>query len=1032
MKITHFSIKRPIFTLVTMALVIILGVVSFTRVPLQLIPNITPPVGVVVSTYPGAGSLEVLDKVTKPLEENLATVPGLKTIISSTQEGANLIFLEFSWKTDIDEIQSDVQQRIDQTPIPEDAGKPRFLKFDPTQVPVILLSLRGEGDGEVLHRLAEEMKTELSRVDGIASVTVSGSFIQDMVVSLKQEKLAQYGLTQNDIVNVLAANEISLPGAPIETDGRHLTTRILSTLDSADEIKELVIQRDPLSGVPITIGDVASVELKTAEADSITRTNESPSVLLSVLQKSDADTVEVSGNFQNLLNDLLKEEKYSPIQADVLFDQGDYIVIVLNNILQSLIIGGLLAIVVLFLFLREMKSPIIIAISMPYSVIVTFVLLFLADFSLNMMTLGGLALSIGMLVDNSIVVIENIQRHLSMGKAVKKACREGTKEVASAIIASTLTTIAVFIPVIFIEGFVGNMFKEFALTVAFSLFASLWVALTVVPMMASLLLKPVGENREILRQQSPFYRGLGRAVRWSLSHRFFLLTCTLFLSVLSIWGLTRVGTQFLPQTDEGYFSINVELENGAALSETDRVVANIEQILNREEEVEVVVSLIGSTQSMAARGSSAMNEAQIFVKLKDLGEREESVFDLSERLLPLVEKAAEQANPTAKVEFQLQAFTGLEPNVLSFQVADSDKNRLEQSVREIREALRSLDGVLAISTDLEETVDEIRIEVKRETALSHGLVPAQIAMIVNEATRGAQPFSIIDESGTLRNVRVEFDGNVKDTIEGLKRLLIRKPDGTFVELQELADLSIGESPVNIQRRDQLDAVEIRLSYSTDTTLGEISSRVAERLENLNLPESTEIFYTGEMEMLESTMGDMVLAFILAVVFVYIVMAAQFESLKYPFVILFTVPLMFIGVALALALTGTPVSIMAIIGLIILAGIVVNNGIVIVDYINRLKEYGMDSREALIQAVKDRFRPVMMTALTTILGLIPLALGLGEGSEMTRPLGISAIGGLTVSTFLTLFLIPVVYSFFDQKTRRMNGKRKEETIMAQGK
>jgi len=493
-----------------------------------------------------------------------------------------------------------------------------------------------------------------------------------------------------------------------------------------------------------------------------------------------------------------------------------------------------------------------------------------------------------------------------------------------------------------------------------------------------------------------------------------------------------VGTQFLPQTDEGYFSINVELENGAALSETDRVVANIEQILNREEEVEVVVSLIGSTQSMAARGSSAMNEAQIFVKLKDLGEREESVFDLSERLLPLVEKAAEQANPTAKVEFQLQAFTGLEPNVLSFQVADSDKNRLEQSVREIREALRSLDGVLAISTDLEETVDEIRIEVKRETALSHGLVPAQIAMIVNEATRGAQPFSIIDESGTLRNVRVEFDGNVKDTIEGLKRLLIRKPDGTFVELQELADLSIGESPVNIQRRDQLDAVEIRLSYSTDTTLGEISSRVAERLENLNLPESTEIFYTGEMEMLESTMGDMVLAFILAVVFVYIVMAAQFESLKYPFVILFTVPLMFIGVALALALTGTPVSIMAIIGLIILAGIVVNNGIVIVDYINRLKEYGMDSREALIQAVKDRFRPVMMTALTTILGLIPLALGLGEGSEMTRPLGISAIGGLTVSTFLTLFLIPVVYSFFDQKTRRMNGKRKEETIMAQGK
>ncbi|MGD6841753.1 efflux RND transporter permease subunit [Bacillus infantis] len=1019
MKISNFSIRRPIFTLVTMVLVLVLGVVSLLNIPLKLIPDINPPVGVVVTNYQGASPEEVSEKVTKPLEQSLATLPGLKTMTATSQESANLVLLEFSWTTDIDEVQSEIIQRLDQTPLPDDVDKPRFLKFDPSQFPIIQLSLSSDSDEESLRSIAEQLELELTKVEGVASVNLSGTSVKEVRVELDQDKLRDYRLSQSDIVDTIQANDISLPGDTILTGGKELTTRVISSIDSVDILKKLVVAANPSNGNEVLLQDVAIVQLVNQNDRTITRTNQEPSVLLSVLQQSDSNTAEVSKEFISQLEELLEKDQYEGIESDILFDQGDYIQQAIGNISTSLLLGGLFAMIVLFFFLRNVKSPLIIGIAIPYSVIFTFVLMYFSNFTLNIMTLGGLALGIGMLVDNSIVVIENIYRHLSMGKDPKEAARDGAGEVGAAITASTLTTVAVFLPVVFITGIIGQLFTEFALTISFSLFASLIVALTVVPMLASRLLKGPKNNLEEKRQESAIMKGLERSVKWALRNRLAVLLIMLVLLAGGGYGVTTVGTQFLPNSDEGFFSVRVNLENGSALTETEKVMAALEEQLKEEDDVETYVSLIGTTQESSFRGSGNPNVAELYVKMKDLEERDRSTFEFVDDVKRDLERAADKANSTAEVSFNLQSSAGSAPNTLSFSVRDTNEQRLNESVDKIYNSLKDLDDVNELSTDLMDTVEEIQITVDREKARAAGLAPAQVAMIVNDVTRGNQATQIIDENSNIYGVFVEYDPEVTQNLDNLKKLLLRKPDGSYTTLDQVAAIERGEGPVNIQRINQQDAVQFTLKYKASTNLGAISNLVDDEIADLDLPEETEIVFGGDRELLESSIDDMLLAFILAVVFIYLVMAAQFESLKYPFVIMFTVPLMVIGVAIALTVTRTPVSLTAIIGIIVLAGIVVNNAIVIVDYINQKKASGMKTYDSIIVSVKDRARPILMTALTTILGLIPIALGIGEGAEINQPMGITVIGGLVSSTFLTLFVIPVVYSFFDKDTRKLN-------------
>ncbi len=1016
MNISNFSIKRPIFTMVTMFLVIILGFVSLMNIPLKLIPEINPPVGVVVANYFGASPNEVSEKVTKPLEQSLSTLPGLKTMTSTSQEGAALILLQFSWTTSIDDIENDILSRINQTQITDDAEVPRFLKFDPSQFPIIQLSLSMEGDEKGLQELAEDLTTELNKVEGVANVNLSGIVTEEIKVELNQDQLEEYALTQADIVNILRANSVSLPGNTIETEGRELTTRVISALGSVQELEELSITIDPLLGEKVVLGDLAEVKIVPELKKTITRANKEPAKLVSVLQESDANTAQVSKAFQTELEKKLSQDKYN-VQAEVLFDQGDYVKIAIGNITNTLLLGGLFAMIVLFFFLRSVKSPLIIGIAIPYSVIVTFVLMYFSDFSLNILTLGGLALGIGMLVDNSIVVIENIYRHLSMGKEPKQAAAEGTKEIGTAIIASTLTTVAVFLPVVFITGLIGELFTEFAVTIAFSLFASLVVALTVVPMLASRFLKKPNENLENKRQSSWAMRFLENATRWSLRYRLMVLLLTIVFFAASIFVLFRVGTEFIPKSDEGFFTINLKLENGTPLDETQKVVGVIEDKLEKEADVDVFVSLIGSTQEKSFRGGGSSNEAEIYVKMVGFEERERSTFEFVDETKSKIESPVTELHPEAKIRFNLQSSSGSTPNTLQFHVKDTDKNRLNEAVSKLSEALVGLKDVTEVSTDVSKTIEELQITIDQEKAFEEGLVPVQIASTVNDVTRGTRALQLTDEDNQIYPVTVGYDRDFTNNIEGLGNLLIKTQATTFVPLKEVADIEIGEGPQTVRRIDQQHAVQFTVKYVTTTNLGAFSKEVDEVVADLELSDETDIVYSGDKELLESSIDQLGLAFVLALTLIYIVMAAQFESLKYPFVIMFTVPLMVIGVAIGLSLTNTPIGITAIIGIIVLAGIVVNNAIVIVDYINKKKEDGMSSHEAIVVAVKDRTRPVMMTASTTILGLLPLAFGIGEGSEINQPMGITVIGGLISSTLLTLFIIPIVYSLFDKETRR---------------
>lgn len=1020
MKITNFSIARPVFTLVTMALFLLLGFVSLTNIPLKLIPDIDAPIAAVVTSYDQAGPEEVVEQISRPMEQNLSTVSGLNNISTISMEGQSLTILEFSWTTSIDDVENDIITSMNQVPLPNDAGQPQFIKFDPAQFPIIQLSL-SSNNGDDIDNLVQNLENELLRVDGVATIDLLGETIEEIAVTLDQDELEENNLNQSDIVQVLQTHNITAPGGVVDDGGQELTTRVLFELGSIEDIENIVVSEtitEEEETETVLLSDVATVERGPEPSDIITRTNQEDAILMSVQQQSDANTAGVASEFMSEMDDLVGSGTYEDLQADVLFNQGEFIEDAISNVVLALIAGGIIAMIVLFFFLRSFKTPILIGIAIPFSVIVTFVLLFFSNFSLNIFTLGGLALGIGMLVDNSIVVIENIYRHLSMKKSPRQAASDGTKEVATAITASTLTTISVFLPIVFISGIVGNLFREFALTVSFSLIASLAVALTVVPMIASRWLTPPPEDREEKRQKSRFVRFFDKSTRWSLKNRMLVLLFTLVLLVVGAFGITTVGTQFLPATDESFLQVEIENEPGTPLATTFEDVEAIEEILDDYREIDAYTSVTGSggDQGPMAEGSQG-NEAVVYVTMVPVLDRDISTIDFGEEIRRDIENAA----PDAEINLAVDASFGGEPNTFSFDVSDQNPERLLEVAEDLQEEFEDMSEFTEVTNSYEDTVPEVQVLVDDDAAREEGFTPAEIADAVDTQTRGQFATQIVTDQNDVLEVQVRLAEEFTDDVEALGDLLIRNQEGEFVALEDVADIEQGEGAETINRINQEESVQFSLTYTTDNNLGEINDLVNETIDDYGLPSETSVSFTGDQRLLEDAIADLTLALILAIVFVYFVMAAQFESLKYPLVVMFTVPLVLIGVAIALTVTRTPISVTGFIGLIVLVGIVVNNSIVLVDYVNRQKEYGLKSFDAIVEGVKDRARPILMTASTTILALIPLALGLGEGAEIQQPLAITVIGGMISATFLTLVLIPVVYSFFDKDTRHLNKK-----------
>ncbi|MFS0786923.1 efflux RND transporter permease subunit [Shouchella sp. 1P09AA] len=1023
---TNFSIRRPVFTIVGMIFFIIMGIVSLTRLPLQLLPEIDPPVAAIATSYPNVNPQEVEDQITIPVENQMASLSGLQNMTSNSQEGSSIVLLEFDWSSSIEDVELDIINALQQIDLPDGAGEPSFLKFDPSMFPMMQLAVTSNDEIEAFQDDVMDLEQEILQVPGVASVNESGTVTEIVSIKLDQDAMIDAGVNQETIVSALQANNVTVPGGVVEQDDLSLTTRIIHELTSLEEIEELVVGANPQTGDDITLDSIADVAIDSEELETLTRANQEPAISLSVMQESSANTTQTSNAVNERLNDLQDDADYEDLDLVVLYDEGDFINSAIQSVATALVIGGALAMVVLFFFLRNLKTPLIIGLAIPFSVIVTFAFMFFLDIGLNIMTLGGLALGIGLVVDNAIVVIENIYRHLSKGKSAKQAASDGTKEVMAAIFASTLTTISVFLPIVFISGIVGNLFRELALTVSFSLLSSLLVAITVVPMIASRVLKPSQAINESKRRETKTMRGLEKMTHWSLGHRKTVIASTFGLLLIGGIGLTTVGLELIPESDQGSFTVEVEMETGTSLSRTTDAVVEIEDVLSDYQEVNDYVSVIGSNGQPGATGGS--HTAQITVAMTPLEDRSISTSEFIES----IERDLERADDAADVRaFTQTAAMGGEANTVPFTITHSDRGTLYDTVYELEEELLDSSLIREVQLSIEDQVPEIAVDVNAEEAREFGLTPAEIASQVNEATRGETAMTVQlssdDEEAQFYEVQVGLAPEFTETIEELENLQIVSQEGATVALNEVAEISEGESPAAIQRADQEEAVEFTVGYTAGTNLSEVSTLIEDSVDEIELPDGAQFSFGGEQEILEDAIGSMVLALVLAIIFIYLIMAAQFESFKLPFIMIMTVPLVLIGVTLALTLTQTAIGVTTFIGIIILVGIVTNNGIVMLDFVNQQKKKGMSTYNALVESVQLRTRPIIMTSLTSILGMFPIALGFGEGAELQQPMAIAVIGGLISSTALTLIFIPVLYSLFDKETRSKKGTPQMVTI-----
>lgn len=1022
MNITQFSIRRPIFTIVVMAMLVILSVVSLTRLPVQLMPNIDPPIAVVATSYPGASPDEIVQTVTEPLEEDLSSVTGLNNLQSQTQEGTSLIILEFNFDMTISDIELEVRDILDTAELPEGANDPAFIEFDITMFPSLQMAVNSElSDNLQIENDLTEITRQLERIEGVASLTISGLETREVLVELDTAELQNYGLSQQDISDIISSKNLSVPAGTIvdEEEGYTITTRTTADIESIEELREIVLFEMPDEEgdvTTVTLDDVAEVTFNSESDEIITRLNQVDALQLDMMLEDGANAALVNSEFRSELDELLDDERYNHFDYAVLYDEGQYITDSIDSVYVALISGAGLAMLVLFLFLRNVRAPLIVGFAIPFSILTTFALFYFVDFSINMMTLGGLALGIGMLIDNSVIVIENIYRHMSMGKPRMQAAKDGTKEITSAVIAATLTTASVFLPVVFVTGIISQLFVPLALAIVFSLFSSLFVALTIVPMLASRFLKVPKGMSEAARKESTQMSALRKMTRFTLRHRFLVLVFAVLVFVAGIWGVFNQGMEFMPESDEGVFIVTVEKEQGVLLNETFETVQGIEEIVKENENVDSYLSTIGGNPMMGFGTES--NVGQIMVTLVPFDDRDVSTFDVIDAL----EEDIIESDTSADIAVSPMMEAGLgEPNTLAFTLTDDNRERLNETEEELTDLILEEDETFySVESSADGENSELQIIIDEDEAMEQGFVPAQVAMQLFNASNGITA-TTMEHDGEFLTINVKYPESILDSEENFGNILIPNNEGEYVALANIASFEEVETEPMILRDSLSEARSITVWYDSDMVLNDAYTELNNLLEDYEFHDDTTYNVGGNVELLLDALPQIALLLILGVVFTYLVMAAQFESLRAPIAILMTIPLAFIGVALALIITQNALSVIAMVGAVLLIGIVVNNAILLVDFILQQKAKGMDTYEAIEVSVQNRFRPILITAITTIMGMLPIALGLGEGQEMVAPMGIVVIGGLATSTLLTLFIIPIVYSYLDKETRDINKK-----------
>lgn len=1019
MKISDFSIRRSVTTVMLILLVVILGFISLDRLSIDLLPNITFPGAAVITSYEDAGPEEVESLVTKPLENSLATVTNVKSINSTSDAGQSTIVMEFNYGTDMDFAALDMRESTDLISgfLPDDAGEPIIVQFDPSMIPVLQLGVySGQNLADLKRDVEDNVIPRIERLPGVASVNLTGGLDREILIELDRNKMENYGVEFNTVTQNLLLENFNLSGGKVNRGNIEYLVRVTGKFENVDQIREVLIPTGSRQGF-VKLSDIASVKDTFKEVQSIARVNGQPSIGLTIQKQTDANTVAVANRVRDEIEAL--KDDYSNLNLVPIADQAEYIEQSINTVYRNALIGGILAILVLLLFLRNIRSTLIIGLTIPISVVATFLLLYFGGLTINIVSLGGLALGIGMLVDNSIVVLENIFRFKQYGLDRVEAASRGSEEVGMAITASTFTTIVVFLPVIFVQGLTAQIFRELALTVSFSLFASLIVALTLIPMLSSKILKLSKKQMKLGKDTTlgVVKQSYQSSLNWFLKHRWIIIVLILILGGVSGFLAVDLGTEFLPQFDQGQFTVSYSLPVGTVLDETREVATRLEDTIAEIPEVKTIFTNIGVGDMMS--GSTASEAGSFTVILKDLAERDRSTSEVMEELRNKVKIAGADIS----IESQSGFFgpTGGAP--VNIKVVGNNLEELERLSALVMEQMRQVEGVREVEDSFEEGRPEFLIEIDRALAARLGLRMRSVANTVKTAITGsvATQFEV---AGDQYDVRVTLTEDDKRNIEQIRNIMLPSPTGAKVPLSRIANFELSKGPKQILRINQERYAEITASlFQID--LGTAVNNIQERVnENVEFPEGYGIRYGGQFQDLQQSFTDLFYAFLLAIVLVYMVMASQFESLVHPLVIMFTVPLAVIGVIFGLYITNTTISVPALIGIITLTGIVVNNAIVLVDYINKLREEGRTKIEAILEAGPIRLRPIMMTALTTVLALIPLSLGIGEGSELEQPLAVVVISGLLFSTFLTLYVIPILYSLFTDISDKIKSKVKK--------
>lgn len=1026
----NFSVRRPYTVVVAVVIIAILGIVSLINMSTDLLPSMNLPYAVVMTPYVGASPEEVESVVTSPIEQSMASLSNIKNINSISQENMSVVILEFSASVNMDSVFVEMRENLDMITayMPDEVGSPMMLKLNPDMMPVMVMSVAVEGMdiSESSQFIADNVIHEFESVEGVASVNVSGLVENSIHVIISEEKIdalnaslaqmmaamgvepPQVAVDREMVAGILKGQNFTMPAGYITEDGVDYLVRAGDRIRNIDELRQLVVMQLPIPGVdPVTLEDVAEVVVTDNSDTMYTKINGNDAVILTIQKQAEYSTADVAGSIRDRM-DWVREQH--GVEAVALMDQGVYVDMVVGSLANNLLIGGALAALILLLFLRDIRPTIIVTFAIPVSLVTALVLMYFSGVTLNVISIGGLALGVGMLVDNSIVVIENIYRMRSEGKGARQAAVDGAKEVSGPIAASTLTTVSVFLPIVFTQGLTRQIFTDMGLTIAYALLASLFIALTLVPMLASnIITKDVSKEEGKLDAVKAWYT---KVLEFSLRRKWVVLVTVFALFFASIFGAFTIGTELFPASDTGQLMVSISMPEGSSFEETVAVADEVLAIVGEIRYVDNVGAFIGGgMMGMGFAGGGGSGErVSVYVLV------EEDNVDKSPDIIREIRNKTEHIEADISVGdsgADMGAMLGGQGIAIS--VSGRHFETLEQVAQDVAAIVASVEGTVEVSDGIDRTEPEIRVIVDKEASIQYGLTVAQVFMAINQLLQEQG----VDTTITVGNI--DYDVRVKDTEtmrevtrEDIENLMLDTPLGGQVPLSAIATVEEGSGYRTIRRDNQQRVLTVTAELEEGYNIGLVGREISNRLADYDPPAGYNVAIGGEQEMIQDTFADLFLMLALAIAFIYLIMVAQFQSLLSPFVVMFTIPLAFTGGFLALILTGNPVSIVAFIGLIILTGVVVNNGIVFVDYINILRNSGMAKREAIIRAGNVRLRPIVMTALTTIFALSTMSVGLGTGTEMIQPMAITAIGGLLYATVLTLILIPVLYDIMNRK------------------